>query len=250
MNSRTRVRNARVPTLGVVAPLHPRGARPGGLRAFQRGRDRRFLPLPLGEQRPDHDRLEQAAGSSHGPCSAPRAARLPGSRPRSKSVPRIDGSIADRGRSLPSVTGGQARRGPKAFSANAWADRCCRRPDASARAIGEPPPARHGPSLWSRRPFPLPCAFRFLGRRKRLVPSFHRDLSWVRDWTAPRATFFVFPRSIRILSWFLRFGHRLSAFKEGALPTTHCSGGCFLNGPIITSPASRSAETGWKSSVR
>ena len=59
MNSRSRVRNARVPTLGVVAAFHPRGARPGGFRALQLGRDRRLLPLPLGEQRPDDDRLDQ-----------------------------------------------------------------------------------------------------------------------------------------------------------------------------------------------
>ena len=36
-----------VPALGLVAPLHPRGARPGGFRAFQLGCDCRPLPLPL-----------------------------------------------------------------------------------------------------------------------------------------------------------------------------------------------------------
>ena len=77
-----------VPTLGVAAPFHPRGARLGGLRALQFGCDRRLPPLPLGEQRPDHHRLDQLQDLLAVRCSA----RLPGSSPRSNSVPgsRVD----------------------------------------------------------------------------------------------------------------------------------------------------------------
>lgn len=87
------------------------------------------------------------------------------------------------------------------------------------------PPAR---SLWFRRPLSLPCAVGFLGRRKRLVPSFYRDLSRVRDSTAARAPFFVFARSFGVLSWLLRFGHRLSS-EHAARPPS-------VVGPGVTNP--------------
>ena len=77
-----------VPTLGVVAPFHPRGARPGGFRAFQLGCDRRLLPLPLGEQRPDHDRLDELQDLLAVRVVRPEAARACPGRGRARTASR------------------------------------------------------------------------------------------------------------------------------------------------------------------
>ena len=87
-----------VPTLGGVAPLHPRGARPGGFRAFQLGCDCGLLPSPLGEQRPDHHRHDELQDLLAVRVVRSELRALAGSRPRSNNVPRIDGSTSDQSR--------------------------------------------------------------------------------------------------------------------------------------------------------
>ena len=103
LNSRSRVRNARYRCAASLRRFRPRGARRGGLRAFQLGCDRL---LPLGERLPGHHRLDERRVPQGGcwPTSAtpswrpaPRAAK---DRPRHR-VPGlsvaslVDG--ADRG---------------------------------------------------------------------------------------------------------------------------------------------------------
>ena len=58
MNSRSRVRNVRYRRSASLRRFI-RAARPGGFRAFQLGCDRRLLPIPHGEQRPDHHGLDE-----------------------------------------------------------------------------------------------------------------------------------------------------------------------------------------------
>ena len=48
-----------VPPLGVVQPLRAGGARLGRFGALQLGRDGGLLGIPLGEQRPDHHRVDE-----------------------------------------------------------------------------------------------------------------------------------------------------------------------------------------------
>ena len=50
---------------------------------------------PRGEQRADYHRLDEEHDLLAVRVGAPSWARLPGSRPRSNSVPMIDGSISD-----------------------------------------------------------------------------------------------------------------------------------------------------------
>ncbi len=118
------------------ASFRPRRARPGDLRAFQQGRDGGLLRFPIDQQRANHHRLEQQHD-----LVAVRVVRLesgaPGTRPRSNSVPRIDGSISDQSR-YDSATPSQCRASPAAAS-------CCRR-TPSPEPVEQAPEAPPGPA--------------------------------------------------------------------------------------------------------
>ena len=93
------VAERRVAPLRLLAPLGAGGRRPGGLGAFHIGGDLRLLGFPLGQQRADHDRLDQqhdlvAVGVVRAELRA--LARV---EPALEQVPRIDGSVSDQSRS-------------------------------------------------------------------------------------------------------------------------------------------------------